>query len=388
MEKRRLILRSLASPAILILIVIISFSFRQNTVTSSYYTIAELRELYNSGNSSLWPPPSLDSLTMDGFKDIGSLPEMVFPPGNPYSDAKKELGKTLFFDPRLSSSGQIACASCHDSEIGWGDGRRFSYGHNRQLGVRNSMTLFNVGYVDSLFWDGRAESLEQQIHFPLQDTLEMHSSQQIAISNIREIKGYKDLFQNAFGDSIITFERMEKALATFERTIVSESTRFDRFIQGEADRLSDREVLGLHLFRTKARCINCHNSPLFSDNKFHNTGLTYYGRKFEDLGRYNHTKNKEDIGKFRTSSLREIAETGPYMHNGLFPHLRGVINLYNAGMPRPKRKEHQLNDSLFPKTSPLLKELHLTEEEKLALRAFLHTLTSRQKREEPPILPD
>ncbi|RAV28492.1 hypothetical protein DN748_12790 [Sinomicrobium soli] len=159
------------------------------------------------------------------------------------------------------------------------------------------------------------------------------------------------------------------------------------FIQGDTSRLSDREVLGLHLFRTKARCINCHNSPLFSDNKFHNTGLTYYGRKYEDLGRYGHTGKKEDVGKFRTVTLREVARTAPYMHNGIFPHLRGVINLYDAGMPRPVRKPHQQRDSLFPETSPLLKKLHLTDDEKLSLRAFLLTLTSRARREAPPGLP-
>ncbi|UGU15713.1 cytochrome-c peroxidase [Sinomicrobium kalidii] len=362
-------------------------AFTRQPPQEKYIPVNELRALYSSGDQSRWPEPFLDSTVAPGFEDIGSLPEMSFPQDNPYSETKKELGKLLFFDPRLSGSKQIACASCHDSEIGWGDGRRFSYGHNRQLGVRNSMTLFNVGYADSLFWDGRAASLEEQIHFPLKDTLEMHSDQQIAVRHIRDIRGYGTWFQKAFGDTLVTFERIKKALATFERTIVSESTRFDRFIQGESDRLSDREVLGLHLFRTKARCINCHNTPLFSDNEFHNTGLTYYGRKYEDLGRYDHTGKKEDVGRFRTGSLREIAVTGPYMHNGLFPHLRGVINLYNAGMPHPKRKAHQLNDSLFPQTSPLLQKLHLTDKEKLALRAFLFTLTSRQRREAPPELP-
>lgn len=380
-------MKKLLTTIILCMVIIVIVSFRSTAVQSSYYTLPELRERYGSGDTSRWPEAFLDSSVAAGFKEIGVLPEMKFPEDNPYSDAKKELGKMLFFDPRLSGSGQIACASCHDSELGWGDGRRLSYGHDRQLGKRNSMTLLNVGYADSLFWDGRAASLEEQVDFPLTDTLEMHSDHKIAVGNIRRIAGYRIEFFKAFGDTMVSFDRIRKALATFERTIVSGTSRFDLFVQGDTSRLSDREVLGLHLFRTKARCINCHNTPLFSDNKFHNTGLTYYGRKYEDLGRYEHTGKKEDVGRFRTVTLREIARTAPYMHNGIFPHLRGIINLYNAGMARPARKPHQQNDSLFPETSPLLKKLDLSDKEKIALQAFLLTLTSRSKREDPPLLP-
>lgn len=352
------------------------------------YNIELLRKQYSSGDYEQWPAPTLDStIAVANFQDIGHLPEVNYPESNPYSDEKKELGKTLFFDPRLSQSGQIACASCHDSEIGWGDGRRSSYGHNRALGRRNAMTLLNVAYADKLFWDGRSSSLEDQVNFPIKDTLEMNFHINLAVSRISKIKGYKPLFKKAFNDTLVTEETIRKAIATFERSVVSESTRFDRFINGESDRFSDYEVLGLHLFRTKARCINCHNTGYFSDNEFHNTGLTYYGRKFEDLGRYEVTSKKEDIGKFKTASLREISRTGPYMHNGLFPHLEGIVNLYNAGMPQPKRKEHQLNDSLFPQTSNILQPLDLTNKEKYALAAFLKTLESRNKRETPPDLP-
>lgn len=352
------------------------------------YDIKLLRKQYSSGDYEQWPSPTLDSIIdAKDFQDIGHLPEVTYPENNPYSDEKKELGKTLFFDPRLSQSGQIACASCHDSEIGWGDGRRASYGHNRSLGRRNAMTLLNVAYADQMFWDGRSTSLEDQVNFPIKDTLEMHFHINLAVSRISKIEGYKPLFQKAFNDTVVTEEFIRKAIATFERTIVSESTRFDRFINGESDRFSDYEVLGLHLFRTKARCINCHNTGYFSDNEFHNTGLTYYGRSFEDLGLYEVTSKKEDVGKFKTASLREVSRTGPYMHNGLFPHLEGIVNLYNAGMPQPKRKAHQVNDSLFPATSNLLQPLNLTNKEKYALVAFLKTLESRNKRETPPELP-
>ncbi|MDW7693854.1 cytochrome c peroxidase [Flammeovirgaceae bacterium SG7u.111] len=365
---------------------ICAFSFI-HTPKASSYSIDELRKLYSSGDNTTWPEPLLDSVVMPYYQEIGSLPEMQFPINNPFSKEKLKLGKALFFDPRLSSSKQIACASCHDSEIAWGDGRRFSYGHDRQLGKRNAMTLFNIGYYDSLFWDGRASSLEDQVHFPLQDSLEMQSTPEIAVKHLQEIEGYKPLFQAAFGDTSINFEKIKMAIATFERSIVSRKSKFDRFIGGDSLRFTDQEVWGLHLFRTKARCVNCHHSPLFADNKFHNTGLSYYGRKFEDLGKYNVTNNPSDVGKFRTSSLREIAVSKPYMHNGLFPHLEGVINLYNAGMPHPKRKQHQLDDPLFPTTTDLVQELHLADEEQEALEAFLLTLSSRQVRERPPAFP-
>ncbi|WP_461532102.1 cytochrome-c peroxidase [Sinomicrobium sp.] len=351
------------------------------------YDVDQLRSLYSSGDKKLWPKAFIDQ-TLSDYEEIGHLPKVKFPEDNPYTEAKKTLGKTLFFDPRLSVSGQIACASCHDSEIGWGDGRRVSYGHNRQQGRRNAMSLLNVAFADKLFWDGRAESLEEQVQFPVQDSLEMNFHISLAVDRISQISGYKELFKEAYGDTTVTDATIRKAIATYERTIISESTRFDKFIDGESDQYSNAEVLGLHLFRTKARCINCHQGGYFSDNEFHNIGLTYYGRKYEDLGLYEVTGKKEDVGKFRTSSLREISRTGPFMHNGLFPHLRGVVNMYNAGMPRPKRKPGQEQDTLFPETSPLLIKLDLSDYEKFCLIRFLGTLESRNKRESVPDLPE
>lgn len=163
-----------------------------------------------------------------------------------------------------------------------------------------------------------------------------------ATKRIAEINGYKELFKAAFGDEKVTNDRITKAIATFERTILSPKNRFDKFISGKSDELTDQEIEGLHLFRTKARCINCHNTAYFSDNKFHNIGLTYYGREYEDLGLYNTTKLAKNVGEFKTPSLREVPQNAPYMHNGLFPTIRGVINMYNAGMfhfqPNEKQK--------------------------------------------------
>ena len=350
--------------------------------------IEKLRKTYSSGDISQWEKPELDEEVIADFQDIGVLPKMIFPENNPYSEAKKELGKMLFFDPRLSKSKQISCASCHDPELAWGDGRTISYGHNRQTGKRNSPSLLNIGYHSVFFWDGRAASLENQALGPITDPVEMAATETISIKNIKKIKGYKPYFREAFGDEKITIERILKAIATYERTITSKKSKFDSFIEGKSDIFTDEEVIGLHLFRTKARCINCHNTPLFSNQKFHNVGLSYYGRTFEDLGKYNITHKKEDVGKFKTPTLREIGRTAPYMHNGLMPNLEGIIEMYNAGMPRVKPKENQKNDSLFPVTDPLLKKLNLTKKEQNALKAFLLTLSSSPRREILPKLPE
>ena len=350
--------------------------------------IEKLRKTYSSGDISQWEKPELDEEVIADFQDIGVLPKIIFPENNPYSEAKKELGKMLFFDPRLSKSKQISCASCHDPELAWGDGRTISYGHNRQTGKRNSPSLLNIGYHSVFFWDGRAASLENQALGPITDPVEMAATETISIKNIKKIKGYKPYFREAFGDEKITIERILKAIATYERTITSKKSKFDSFIEGKSDIFTDEEVIGLHLFRTKARCINCHNTPLFSNQKFHNVGLSYYGRTFEDLGKYNITHKKEDVGKFKTPSLREIGRTAPYMHNGLMPNLEGIIEMYNAGMPRVKPKENQKNDSLFPITDPLLKKLNLTKKEQNALKAFLLTLSSSPRREILPKLPE
>lgn len=373
--------------SVLILLLLLSITLvsvrNYNTDNDTYYSIAELKKLYSSGDHSKWPKPTIDSTVVD-FEDLGVLPNVVFPEDNPYSLEKRELGKILFFDPRLSGSQQISCASCHDPELGWGDGKRVSNGHDRAPGTRNSKPIINVAFSKIFFWDGRAATLEEQAKFPIADVKEMNNHMDIAVKNIQKLEGYKKFFKSAYGDEKVTEEKILKAIATFERTIVSRKSRFDKFIEGDSTQLSDKEVNGLHLFRTKARCLNCHNSSYFSDNQFHNVGLTYYKRKYEDLGRYYVTKDPEDVGKFRTPSLREITHTGPYMHNGLFPQLRGVLNLYNAGMPNIKPKGDQVNDKLFPVTSPLLKKLNLTEQELQDLEAFLKSISSGIYREPAP----
>ncbi|MDC8099202.1 cytochrome-c peroxidase [Chryseobacterium rhizosphaerae] len=378
MKERYLAILAIAS-------VIIMSAYTSNDPTG--YTVTELREMYGSGNQALWPKLSLFDEAKEGFQDIGALPKMEFPADNPYSEDKAELGKMLFFDPRLSGSGQISCANCHNPDLGWADGSRVSFGHNRQTGTRNAPTLVNIGYAKTLFWDGRAMTLEEQVKSPIENPVEMNLHYKLATKNIRKIKGYRTYFEKAFGTKDVTEDRISQAIATFERTLVSPASRFDKFIGGKKNELTDAEVNGLHLFRTKANCINCHNTPYFSDQKFHNLGLTYYGRKYEDLGRYMETLKNEDVGKFKTPTLREVTDNKPYMHNGLFPELANVVMMYNAGMGREIPKANQVNDPKFPHKSGMIVKLNLTDDEVFDIVAFLKTLNSYKYKMRPPELP-
>ncbi|MEM6684661.1 MAG: cytochrome c peroxidase [Bacteroidota bacterium] len=363
------------------LIVTLCIGFSSKKVV--YEDISHLRAVYSQQDTSKWPAPTLDSLVdRETFQDIGILPKVEYPADNPYSKAKKDLGKFLFFDGRLSKTGQIACASCHHPELAWTDNITRSLGHNRQSNKRNSMTIKNVAFAKTLFWDGRVKSLEEQASMPIPDPTEMNTHIDVAVENIQKIEGYKEWFTKAFGDEEVTAQRIFKAIATFERSIVSRSSKFDRFVKGKKYLFTDQEVRGMHLFRTKARCINCHNTPYFSDNQFHNDGQTLFGARDEDLGRYNFTKKIEDVGKFKTPTLREIGKTGPWMHHGHFPSLLDVVEFYNLGNPAPIQKRYlgTPRDSLLPVTSPILQKLNLDTEEVDALIAFLNTLSTRTQR--------
>jgi cytochrome c peroxidase len=343
-----------------------------------------LRALYTKPTAQ-WPAPSIDPGVQ--WTELGVVPES---PLKPRLDSLKdmiELGKKLFFDPRLSGSNQISCASCHVPDLSWTDGREKSVGHDQQTNKRNSPTLLNVWFYKKLFWDGRSNSLEDQAFSPINSESEMHSNMGEMIGKLEDIKGYEPLFAAAFGNSSITPEKITTALAYFQRTIVSRKSDFDDFVLGKKEALTDAALRGLHLFRTKARCMNCHNGPLLSDNAFHNVGLTYYGREYEDLGLYKVTRRAADVGKFKTPSLRDVIRTRPWMHNGLFDNIEGVMNMYNAGMPQLKPKPEQIKDTLFPITDPLLKKLNLTKEERLDVIAFLNAITTEPLKVRMPVLP-
>lgn len=338
------------------------------------YTVDELRELYGSGNPALWPKPKLFKQVRKEFQDIGLLPEMTFPKDNPYSKEKEELGRSLFFDEQLSESGKISCATCHRPDKGFADDNMVGIGHNDLEGTRNVMTVLNSGYAKTLFWDGRAATLEEQVKHPIENPVEMNLKMHIALEKVKKNTEYQKEFKKAFGTESISEDQIFKAIATFERTLVSPKSRFDLFVSGKKDEFSNAEIRGLHLFRTKANCINCHNTPYFSDGQFHNIGLDFFSKNKDDMGRYEFTKNPLDKRKFKTPSLRENRFTKPYMHNGEFPEIRNVLMMYNVGMGKENLTSSQKKDPNFPKKSKMIKRIDLSDDEISDLSAFLRTL--------------
>jgi cytochrome c peroxidase len=332
-----------------------------------------LRYLYSLAPDQ-WPTPHIDSSIK--WTELGPLPQS---PLIPYLDSLQSLillGKTLFFDTRLSGSNKIACATCHLPELSWADGKSKSVGHEDQLNKRNSPGLLNVWAQKKLFWDGRSNSLEDQAFAPINSETEMHSDMSEVMMKLRRIKGYKPLFQAAFKDGEISPETLATALATFQRTLVGNPSNFDKFLAGNKRALNDSAIRGLHVFRTKAGCMSCHNGPLFTDQEFHNIGLTYYQSPQEDLGRYAVTHRPEDVGRFKTPSLRDVMKTAPWMHNGLFTNMDALMNMYNMGMPQAGRKPANSMDSLFPQTDFLIKPLGLSRRDREDLVAFLRALST------------
>ena len=365
---------------------LLHISFNQADRGFAVPTADSLRSIY-SKPAGQWPKPEID----EGIKweELGVLPPSPLAGKMGTLKTVVDLGKVLFYDPRLSGSNQISCISCHAPEMNWSDGRKVSLGHNQAANSRNSPSLENVWSVKKLFWDGRANNLEEQLTGPISSDIEMHQELKTLPKKLSKIKGYQPLFTAAFGDKKITQERIAKALATYQLSFTSRKSDFDYFLEGNKKRMSDQQLAGLHLFRTKARCMNCHNGPLFTDGDFHNLGLTYYGRsKYEDLGRYMITKNPDDVGKFKTPGLRNVLRTRPWFHNGLFDNIEGVMNMYNNGMAQPKPKPEQINDPLFPKTDVHIKKLSLTKAEKEAIISFLGAITTEPWGISAPVLPE
>lgn len=339
----------------------------------------DLAERY-SKPSTEWPAFEVDKSV--AAEELAALPNL--PPMEWHTSATERLGTLFFFDPRLSASGQIACVTCHHPSLGWTDGRRVSAGHDRHEGSRNSMTLLNAAHFDHLFWDGRADGLLDLMLKPIESPIEMNSSIDATINRINAIDEYRPDIELAFGDPFMTPSRLAKALASFVRTRISMKSRFDRFVEGDYGVFDEQQIHGLHLFRTKARCMNCHHGPLFSDGRFHHTGLSYYDRRFEDLGRFDHTGELDDRGKFRTPTLRDLEFTGPWMHNGLFTNFTGILRMYNHGITFNSRVQKKPG---APPLSPLIQPLGMDKKEIAALESFLRTLSRIPHFVETPTLP-
>lgn len=354
----------------LLICILVSVAFTDKSGTTSE---DNLRRIY-SGPSSAWPKPTVDAGIE--WKELGSLPASPIDLQNDSIKNIVELGKALFFDTRLSSSEKISCATCHQPELNWTDGKEKSVGHEGAINKRNSPTIQNSWFYKKLFWDGRAKDLQDQAFAPINSETEMHSEMQDIMRKLRKSKSYPGLFEKAFGDDAIDPDRMTEAIATFEKTITSGKSRFDEFIEGKKKALTNSELRGLHLFRTKARCMNCHNGPMFSDNNFHNNGFHLNGNPENDKGLYAVTHKDDDIGKFKTPSLRDVARTGPWMHNGMMKTITDVLLHYNKGANGNGGAER------------IIKMLYLDKKEISDLAAFLNAISAPPVTFTKPVLPE
>lgn len=330
-----------------------------------------LVEIYRSGQNN-WPKPMIDKNVH--YQPLAAIEKK--PPENklnPTTDAKISLGKQLFFDRRLSKSKQIACASCHDPDLGWADGKRVSIGHDRQQGNINAPTIVNSGWLTHLFWDGRVNSLEKQVIASWINPIEMAADVEVVVQDLKKTLSYPLMFRNAFGSSEITPEFVAQAIASFMRSMNLTSTAFDRFMRGQDDALSDREILGLHLFRTKARCANCHHGSQFSDGKFHHLGTSFHNVG-DYLGRFTVTGNADDVGAFRTPSLRGAISTKPFMHNGLVRDLDVLLRFYNMGWWQNEDLPIKNDNVPTARLSPLIQPLGLSDSEIKDIILFINSL--------------
>lgn len=300
------------------------------------------------------------------------LPPVPIPADNPPTAETIALGRRLYYDTALSSDNTIACANCHRPEAGFGDPDPFSSGVGGQKGGRQSPTVLNAAYFDVQFWDGRAASLEEQARGPVANPVEMANTLEAVEEMLAADPSYVAQFEAAWGPGPITYEMVEKSIASFERTVLAGNSPFDRFMYGgEADALSESAKRGLEVFRDakKGNCAVCHEIgeeyALFTDNKFHNLGVgANIDGTLADQGRHDVTKNDADRGAFKTPSLRNITQTAPYMHDGGLKTLKEVVDFYIGAGNSNDWRDKEINELD-----------HLTGEERADLEAFMESLT-------------
>ena len=299
------------------------------------------------------------------------LPSLTIPPENLPTADSIALGRRLFYDKNLSVDGTVACASCHMPSLDFTDGRNVSKGVGGAIGDRNAPTLLNAAYLPFQFWDGRAISLEDQAAGPITNTAEMNLQQTASVSKLADDPIYPNIFEKAFGSKQITMQRVENALASFERTLLSGNSAFDRYQYGsDKNAMSASQIRGLAVFLdpNRGNCAACHTigptSALFTDGRFHNTGegATDSG-EFGDVGRYHETKIATDQGAFKTPTLRNIANTAPYMHDGSLKTLQNVVDFYAGG------------GNSNPYLDSAMKTIHLSGQDRTDLVEFLKALT-------------
>jgi cytochrome c peroxidase len=316
-------------------------------------------------------PLSIAASVADIAPDIAFLRPQYLPPGpipypdnDPYSAAKAELGKTLFFDPIFSASGTLSCASCHKPDLAWEDGLRSAVGDARRALQLKTPTLLDVAWLDRLGWDGKFESLEKVTFAPILAKGNMNLSEAGVKARLSSIPQYLHAFAAAFDDGAIDRKNIEMAMATYERSIVSAEAPFDRWVAGDDDAIDASAKRGFALFNGKGRCAECHSGWAFTDGSFHDIGVA----RDDDIGRGRLFPTSVKLRHaFKTPTLRDVALRAPYMHDGSVPTLEAVIDLYNkGGIERPSRSE-------------VIKPLGLTGQEKADLLAFLQTLTGKSQ---------
>ena len=292
---------------------------------------------------------------------LGLDPNMPVPKDNPLTPAKIALGKRLFNDNRLSADETMSCASCHDPQHDFSDQRMAALGIYGRRGPRRVPRLINRAYGSSFFWDGRAASLEAQVLQPIANPNEMGMTVDEALQRIKADRSYRRDFKRAF-KSQPTSQNIAQALASYVRSILSGNSPYDRYMNGDQTALTASQQRGLELFRGKANCIACHSGPNFTDEKFHNTGIGWRVNSFDDDGRFAVTHNEADRGAFKTPTLRDVADSPPYTHQGRLASLKDLIDFYDAG------------GNPNPHLDPQLHPLHLSEQEKKDLIDFLGAL--------------
>jgi cytochrome c peroxidase len=314
------------------------------------------------------------------------LPAVIpTPESNKMTPERVALGEKLFFEPRLSVSGQTSCASCHAPERGWGDGLPLSMRLMGERMTRNSPTVINVAFNPLHGWDGKSTSLEQQAlnSQSMTGSLQAGSKEQghtdanLGIERIRKLAGYVDAFAKAYPGEAISKETAAKAIAAFERSLVSRNTPFDRWVRGDAAAMTPAQVSGFQVFvdPNKGNCSACHSAPNFTDNGFHNIGLKQWGQPNADAGRYKVKAVASMKGAFRTPTLREIGQSAPYFHDGSAPRLQDVVDHYIRG------------GDVHTNLSASLKPLTLSAQERADLLAFMQALDTPYVPYDMPRLP-
>jgi len=355
--------------------------------------------------------PILSKIDPDADPPLAPLPPPPAPPDNPITQAKAELGMKLFFDPKMTGDASLSCGDCHDPKQGWGFSDPISRGYPGTVHWRNSQTVVNTAYLGKLFWQGNANSLEAQAPIANKGAVAGNGEDDVMEARLRQTPYYIQKFREIFGTELPNIGDAWMAIATFERTLNQRDTPLDRYLAGDKQALSEAALKGKELFEGKANCIECHNGPTLTDEKYYNLGVPrpleweemgintvtfrweayakgvhekYYRNWKDDAGLYYSTKRRTDVGKHRTAPLRYLAYTAPYMHAGQFYTLEEVIDFYDEG-----GGDNEFTDGThgLENKTPILKPLKLNDDEKESLVIFLEEISGDAIRLKLPEVP-